>query len=390
MSSAATAPSKILPSSTIGILGGGQLGRMLALEARRSGYRVVIFTNEPSGCPAGQVADLEINADYADTSALEQFLAQVDVVTAEFENIPDACLQAVEAAKTLRPSRHAIYTTQHREREKLFLRDQGIACAEFRIIEDLAGLEKAVAELGRPCVIKTAAFGYDGKGQCKVVADTDLATAWAPFQGHHAVVEQWVPFSCEVSVVGARGVDGSTAIHGCVENVHEHHILDVTMAPARVSPSVAKQALALWEAVAKGLDYVGTMAVEMFVTADERVLVNEIAPRPHNSGHYTIDACLTSQFGQQMRAICGLALGDPSPHTPAVMINLLGDVWPSETQHPDWSPVLDHPLAKLHLYGKELAKSRRKMGHFTVLGDRVETALEEALKIKASLGSRES
>ncbi|MDB6139779.1 MAG: N5-carboxyaminoimidazole ribonucleotide synthase [Verrucomicrobiaceae bacterium] len=332
----------LLPPSTIGVLGGGQLGRMLALEARRCGYRVAIFTDELPGSPAGQVADVEINAAYDDAEKLREFLAQVDVVTAEFENIPDSCLQAVEAVKPLRPSRHAIFTTQHREREKLFLRDQGIACAEFRIIEDLAGLEAAVAALGRPCVIKTAAFGYDGKGQAKVVADTDLAEAWKAFEGHHAVVEQWVPFVTEVSVVGARAVDGGTAVHGCVENIHEHHILDVSISPARVSPAIEAQALALWQAVAKGLDYVGTMAVEMFVTADNRVLVNEIAPRPHNSGHYTIDACRTSQFGQQLRAVCGLPLGDASQHTPAVMINLLGDVWPAELTPPDWSPVMGH------------------------------------------------
>ena len=380
--------SPTLPPSTIGILGGGQLGRMLAVEARRSGYRVAIFTNEPKGCPAGQVADVEINANYDDAEALMAFLDQVDVITAEFENIPDACLQAVEAIKPLRPSRHAIYTTQHREREKMFLRDQGIACAEFRIIEDLAGLQAAVAELGRPCVIKTAAFGYDGKGQAKVVEGTDLAEAWKAFEGHHAVVEQWVPFVCEVSVVGARSVDGSTAVHGCVENIHEHHILDVTISPARVSPAIVDQAMALWKAVAQGLEYVGTMAVEMFVTADGKVLVNEIAPRPHNSGHYTIDACRTSQFGQQLRAVCGLPLGDASQHTPAVMINLLGDVWPGELTHPDWSPILSHPSAKLHLYGKQVAKWRRKMGHFTVLGTTIEQALAEAQKLKAKLPPR--
>lgn len=382
--------SAITPPATIGILGGGQLGRMLALEARRSGYRVVVFTNEARGCPAGQVADVEINADYGDAAELARFLSLVDVVTAEFENIPDACLLAVEASRPLRPSRQAIFTTQHREREKLFLREQGIACAEFRIVEDLAGLQKAVAELGRPCVIKTAAFGYDGKGQCKVTESTDLAEAWQPFAGHHAVVEQWVPFVMEVSVVGARSADGSTAVHGCVENVHEHHILDVTIAPARVAPEIEAQALALWQAVASGLDYIGTMAVEMFVTANGTVLVNEIAPRPHNSGHYTIDACRTSQFGQQMRAVCGLPLGDASQHTPAVMINLLGDVWPAETQHPDWLPVLSHPSAKLHLYGKEVAKWRRKMGHFTVLGDGVDQALKDAKQIQAALGVREA
>lgn len=379
-------PAPFLPPSTLGILGGGQLGRMLALEARRCGYRVAVFTDERPGCPAGQVADIEINAAYEDMSALNRFLSKVDVVTAEFENIPDVCLQAVEAVKPLRPSRKAIHTTQHREREKLFLREQGIACAEFRIVENLAQLEKAVTELGRPCVIKTAAFGYDGKGQCKVTAETDLATAWQAFEGHHAVVEQWVPFVCEVSVVGARSVDGRMAVHGVVENQHAHHILDVTIAPARIEPAIADQALELWEAVAVGLDYVGTMAVEMFVTAGGKVLVNEIAPRPHNSGHYSIDACRTNQFQQQMRAVCGLTLGDPTQHTPAVMINLLGDVWPGEKVHPDWSPVLSHPRAKLHLYGKAEARAKRKMGHITVLGDTLEEALETAAEIKKALG----
>jgi 5-(carboxyamino)imidazole ribonucleotide synthase len=377
--------SPFLPPATIGVLGGGQLGRMLTLEARRSGYRVVIFTDEPQGCPAGQVADVEINADYSDTSALARFLEQVDVVTAEFENIPDACLQAVEAVKPLRPSRRAIHTTQHREREKLFLRERGIACAEFRIVENLEQLRAAIDELGRPSVIKTAAFGYDGKGQVKVNADTDLAEAWRPFEGLHAVVEQWVPFVCEVSVVGARAVDGATANHGVVENRHAHHILDVTLAPAQVSAEIERQALELWRAVAEGLDYVGTLAVEMFVTGQGKVLVNEIAPRPHNSGHYTIDACRTNQFQQQLRAVCGLPLGDASQHTPAVMINLLGDVWPAETTPPDWAPILSHPSAKLHLYGKALARPKRKMGHFTVLGESAEAALAVAKDLRAKL-----
>jgi 5-(carboxyamino)imidazole ribonucleotide synthase len=375
-----------LPPATLGILGGGQLGRMLALEARRCGYRVVILTDEPAGCPAGQIADLEINGGYSDSQALGRFLAEVDVVTAEFENIPDACLQAVEVAKPLRPGRKAIHTTQHREREKLFLREQGIACAEFRIVENVAQLDEAIAELGRPAVIKTAAFGYDGKGQVKVNLETDLKEAWKPFEGLHAVVEQWVPFVCEVSVVGARGIDGRTATHGVVENVHAHHILDVTLAPGRVAAEIADQAFELWEAVAQGLDYVGTMAVEMFVTAAGKVLVNEIAPRPHNSGHYTIDACRTNQFQQQMRAVCGLPLGDPTQHTPAVMLNLLGDVWPGETLPPDWSAVLNDPRAHLHLYGKARARAKRKMGHFTVLGDSVEEALEAAERIRGLLG----
>lgn len=374
------------PPSTIGVLGGGQLGRMLALEARRAGHHVVIHTDEPHGCPAGQFADMEINAAYDDAEALKRFLQRVDVVTAEFENIPAACLQAVEAVKPLRPGSKAIFTTQHREREKNFLRDQGIACAAFRVVDDLQGLEAAVAALGRPCVIKTAAFGYDGKGQCKVTAETDLAEAWKGFAGHRAVVEQWIGFVCEVSVVGARGINGRTAVHGCVENQHSHHILDVTIAPARVEPRIITQAIELWQAVAEGLDYVGTMAVEMFVTTDGRVIVNEIAPRPHNSGHHTIDSCHTNQFQQQQRAVCGLPLGDASQHTPAVMVNLLGGIWPAPLTHPDWSPVLNHPRARLHLYGKREARPRRKMGHFTVLGDTIDIALKDALAIRQVLG----
>ncbi len=377
--------SVILPPSCIGILGGGQLGRMLALEARRCGYRIAVFTDEKPGCPAGQWADAEFNGPYDDTEMLDRFLNQVDVVTAEFENIPDPCLVHVEQKKPLRPSRRAIWTTQHREREKLFLRDQGIACADFRIVSSYEEFESAVNALGRPSVIKTAAFGYDGKGQKKIESSTDLAAVWADFEGNHAVVEQWVPFVCEISVVGARSMDGRMAVHGVIENIHEHHILDLSIAPARVEPSVREQALELWEAVAEGLDYVGTMAVEMFVTAAGQVLVNEIAPRPHNSGHLTLDACISNQFQQQMRAVCGLPLGDPGQHSPAVMINLLGDLWPAPLTSPDWTPVLSHPRAKLHLYGKASARSRRKMGHINVVGETVEEALENALQIKHAL-----
>jgi 5-(carboxyamino)imidazole ribonucleotide synthase len=377
-----TSPANI---RTIGILGGGQLGRMMALEARRAGYQVVVLTDEPPGSPAAQFADATIHSGYADPVALRSFLDQVDVVTAEFENLPDALLQAVEAERPLRPGRKALYTAQHREREKLFLREQGIACAEFRVVEDLAGLEAAVAEIGRPCVVKTAAFGYDGKGQAKIVEGTSLPETWAAFEGQRAVVEQWVSFVCEVSVVGARDVNGRMAVHGCIENEHAHHILDVSIAPARVEAAVASRAIELWEAVAVGLDYIGTMAVEMFVTAGGEVIVNEIAPRPHNSGHHTIDGCVTNQFQQQFRAVAGLPLGDPGLHSPIVMVNLLGDVWRDETTPPDWTPIWSHPRAKLHLYGKATARAKRKMGHFTVLGDTIEEALADARDIQSQL-----
>ena len=375
----------ILPPSTIGILGGGQLGRMLALEARRCGYRVAVFTDEPKGSPCGQVADVEFNGAYTDEAALGEFLKQVEVVTVEFENIPASCLQIVESQRPLRPGLKAVHITQHRQREKEFLRAHGIECASFCIVSDEAGLREAVAQLGRPCVVKTAAFGYDGKGQAKIDAQTDLAEVWAGFQGHSAVVEQWVPFICEISVVGARGVDGSTVVQGVIENQHRHHILDLSLIPARISDQVSERALALWQAVAENLDYVGTMAVEMFVTAEGAVLVNEIAPRPHNSGHYSIDACRSSQFGQQLRAICGLPLADASAHSAAVMINLLGDVWPGGME-PDWAAVLAEPRARLHLYGKAQPRAKRKMGHISVLGSTLEEALAAASRIRKSLG----
>ncbi|MFN0130677.1 MAG: 5-(carboxyamino)imidazole ribonucleotide synthase [Verrucomicrobiales bacterium] len=374
------------PGSSLGIVGGGQLGRMLAREARRKGYRVVVFTDEYPPSPAGQLATREINAAYYDPEALSTFVRDVDVVTVEFENIPGPFLAALEQRRPVFPSRHAIEITQNREREKNFLHQHAMPCAEFRIAEDPTSLAVAVAELGTPCVLKTAAFGYDGKGQMKLNdPDADWHATWASFGAARGVVEAWIPFACEVSVVAARGQDGTFVPFSCVENQHTNHILDVTIAPARVAPTVAEEATRLAQAVAEALDYVGVLAVEMFVLPDGRVLVNEIAPRPHNSGHYTIDACVTNQFEQHLRAVTGLPLGDPTQHTPAVMVNLLGDVWPGETESPDWTPILRHPRAKLHLYGKRRALPKRKMGHFTVLGNTSNKALVEALAIKSEL-----
>lgn len=374
------------PGASLGIVGGGQLGRMLAREARRKGYRVVVFTDEYPPSPAGQLATREINAAYYDPEALSSFVADVDVVTMEFENIPAPFLAALEQRRPIFPSRHALETTQNREREKTFLRARGLPCAEFRVVDSAGSLAAAVAELGTPCVLKTAAFGYDGKGQVKLTeASSDWEAVWSAFGAARGVVEAWVEFACEVSVVAARAQDGEFVPFACVENQHANHILDVTIAPARVAPAVAAEATRLARAVAEALDYVGVLAVELFVLPDGRVLVNEIAPRPHNSGHYTIDACVTNQFEQQLRAVTGLPLGDPTQHTAAVMVNLLGDLWPGETESPDWTPVLRHPRAKLHLYGKRRALPKRKMGHFTVLGDTASQALVDALAIKAEL-----
>ncbi len=376
----------VYPGQTLGIVGGGQLGRMAAVEARRAGYRVAVYTDEPNGSPAGQLADTEINASYFDEEARGLFLREVDVVTVEFENIPAAFLDAIESRARLHPSRVAVSTCQNREREKLFLRKQGIPHAAFEVVTDAEELELAVQKLGYPCVLKTADFGYDGKGQQKLMAGDDLAAAWTALGAPRGVVEQWVTFEKELSVVAARSASGAFAAFPVAENMHRDHILDVTISPARIDAGTAARATELAEAVAHALDYTGTLAVEMFLTAGGEILVNEIAPRPHNSGHHTIDSCVTSQFQQQLRTVCGFAPGDARQHTPAVMVNLLGDLWPAPEKHPDWTAVLEDGGAFLHLYGKRLAKPKRKMGHFTVLGATVEGALGRAMALRAALG----
>ena len=376
------------PGQTLGVIGGGQLGRMLTREAKRCGYRVIIFTDEPPQSPAGQLADHEINAPYFDPEATAQFIEEVDVVTMEFENIPGALLEAVEQRRPVFPPRLALETTQHREREKNFLKQHGLAHAEFRVVDSPASLAQAMRELGTPSVLKTAAFGYDGKGQIKLAAGDDPEHVWSSFGAARGVVEKWVDFAMEISVIGARDQRGNFAAYPPGENIHRNHILDFTIAPARITPALADAAVALAKRVADALLYVGTLGVELFVTKDGELLVNEIAPRPHNSGHHTIDACDCNQFEQQLRAVAGLELGSTHQHTPVVMVNLLGEVWPAETTAPDWSPILQHPRAKLHLYGKRRALPKRKMGHFTVLGDTLEQALEDARKIQATLLKR--
>ena len=374
------------PGQTLGIIGGGQLGRMTVREARRTGYRTVIFTDEPAGSPAGQLADMEINASYFDDDARERFVKEADVVTMEFENIPSPFLRSLEGRVPVFPGREALEICQNRQREKEFLKAKGIPHAAFRVVQNAEELGAAVAELGTPCVLKTADFGYDGKGQQKIVGGEDYAAVWQALEAPRGVVEQWVAFDMEVSVVCARARDGAFVSWPVCENIHAHHILDITIAPARISPGLAAQAAQLAEAIAAPINYVGTLAVELFVTRDGKLLVNELAPRPHNSGHHTIDACVTSQFQQQLRTVSGLPPGDTRQHTPAVMVNLLGDLWPEPERHPDWSPVLRHPRAFLHLYGKRTAKPRRKMGHFTVLGDSVEQALESTRELRRQLG----
>jgi 5-(carboxyamino)imidazole ribonucleotide synthase len=375
----------IAPGQTIGVLGGGQLGRMLAQAAQTLGYRVHVF--EPVGpSPAGAIANREINANYEDTAALAAWARECAVVTYEFENIPAEPLAAIAPFVPLHPRAEVLHTTQNRQREKAWLRANGFP--HVRYAEALAGdIVGAVAEVGLPCVVKTADFGYDGKGQMKLADAANAERAAAIFRGRRCVVERWVEFSCEVSVIVARSTAGEARAFPVAENIHTKHILDFSIVPARVSPAVAAAAEKLALAIAEKLGVVGLLAVEMFVAADGEVLVNELAPRPHNSGHWSIDGCETSQFEQHVRAVCGLPLGGVAVREPTVMVNILGDAWlAGETRRePNWAAILAEPRAKLHLYGKAEPQPGRKMGHFTVRAGDVEVALARARALKVQL-----
>ncbi len=373
------------PGQTIGMVGGGQLGRMMLREARRCGYRTVVYTDEPHGSPGGQMADLEINASYFDEDAIAHFLKEVKAATVEFENIPAPFLTALEARIPLLPGKKALEICQNREREKEFLKKYKLPHADYKVVKSAAGLEEAVAAIKTPCVLKTADFGYDGKGQQKLQGGENSAEVWQKLGAPRGVLESWVSYSMEISVVCARSRAGEFAAAPAAENQHRNHILDISISPARLPPALAAEAAELARAVVEALDYVGTLAVEMFVT-ERGLVINELAPRPHNSGHHTIESCVTSQFQQQLRCVTGLAPGDFRQHSPAVMVNLLGDIWPEPEVMPDWTQVLQHPRAFLHLYGKRLARPARKMGHFTVLGETVEAALADALRLRAAVG----
>ncbi|MBV9829418.1 MAG: 5-(carboxyamino)imidazole ribonucleotide synthase [Alphaproteobacteria bacterium] len=350
----------LLPGSTIGIVGGGQLGRMTAMAAARLGYHTHVFANEDDA-PAVQVSSAATIAPFSDTGAVARFAAAIDVATCEFENVPVAVLRRVAARKPVSPSPAILETVQDRLREKNFLRSIGVATTEFREIAGPDALAAATAELGRPAVLKTVRFGYDGKGQVLLTPEMNLDEAWRRMGATLGILEGFVDFRCEASVIVARGADGACAAYPAVENRHVNHILDTTIAPATIEPELATEAEAIARHVAEQLGLVGVLAVEMFVTKSGGILVNELAARPHNSGHWTIDACMTSQFEQLVRAICGLPLGSTDRHSDAVMTNLIGrDV-------ADWRAALDEPNAKLHLYGKSAVRPGRKMGHITRL-----------------------
>lgn len=352
----------ILPGATIGVLGSGQLGRMFAMAARRMGYLVHTYSPE-TDTPTGQISDREITASYDDLDAVREFARGVDVVTFEFENIPATTVEAVAEHITVRPSGSVLHIAQNRLREKTFLSRNGFPVTPFRHVRSLDELRAGIDDLGVPAVLKTAGFGYDGKGQALIASPSDAAAALGPLGGSEAVLEAFVDFEREVSVVAARGCDGAFAHYGVIENLHRRHILDCSMAPAAVTPSVAQRAVEMTEAVLDELDVVGVLCVEFFLRKDGELVINEMAPRPHNSGHLTIDACITSQFEQQLRAVCGLPLGATGYISPAAMANLLGDLWSDGP--PDWRAACEFPTVKLHLYGKHEARPGRKMGHLT-------------------------
>jgi 5-(carboxyamino)imidazole ribonucleotide synthase len=372
----------IAPGAALGVLGSGQLGRMFTIAARRMGYRVHTFSPDED-TPTGQVADVEVTASYDDLDALRAFARQVDVVTFEFENVPSEAIQAIEECAPVRPSGTALHVAQQRAREKSFLADRGIPTAAFAPAATLDELWDAVARVGTPAVIKTAAFGYDGKGQHKASSQADVEHIWTAIGHQEAVVERFVSLQAEISVIAARGIDGDIREYPLFENRHANHILDVTTAPASVPPAVASQASEITRTILEELQYVGVLCVEFFLSTEGDLLVNELAPRPHNSGHLTFDAAVTSQFEQQVRAICGLSLGSTELMRPAAMANLLGDLW--EDGEPNWAAAARFPDVKLHVYGKSSPRPGRKMGHLTATGRTVQEAQDRVVSARDAL-----
>jgi 5-(carboxyamino)imidazole ribonucleotide synthase len=373
----------ILPGAVIGVLGSGQLGRMFAIAARRMGYRVHTYSPD-SETPTGQVSDVEVTASYDDLDAVRRFARDVSVVTFEFENIPAAAAEAAGEEVPVRPAWRVLHTTQHRVREKTFLDKAGFPVTPFAPVGSLDDLRLALERLGCPAILKTAGFGYDGKGQARIASPDEAAGVWHAAGEQPAILEAFVDFEREISVVAARGLDGAIADWGPIENRHHRHILDVALAPARVDARVRREAVRLAHGLLEELDVVGVLCVEFFLARNGRLLVNELAPRPHNSGHLTFDASITSQFEQQLRAVCGLPLGATALLRPAAMANLLGDLW-SEAE-PDWAAACRSPHVKLHLYGKVEPRPGRKMGHLTALAPTVEEAEQLVLEARRAAG----
>jgi 5-(carboxyamino)imidazole ribonucleotide synthase len=379
----------IPPGSWLGLLGGGQLGRMFCMAAQSLGYRVAVLDPAADG-PAASVADRHIHADYLDAAGLARLAALASAATTEFENVPASALEFLSASARVSPAAASVAIAQDRISEKTFLSGHGFGVAPYKVLrtsEDAASVDPALL----PGIVKSARMGYDGKGQIRVSSAAGIGAAFARMGGVPCVLERFVDLACEVSVIVARDDSGASVTWPVAENRHRDGILDVSIAPARVDDALADRARGIATGVARALDYRGVLCVEMFVTRGGEILVNEMAPRPHNSGHYTIDACATSQFEQQARVLAGLPLGDTMQHLPAVMVNVLGDAWFDGPQaagprDPDWTRVLAHPLAKLHLYGKHEPRRGRKMGHVTCLGATLADAIATARAVKLDLG----
>ncbi len=362
----------ILPGTTLGVLGGGQLGRMFTMAAHTMGYRVAVLDPDPDS-PAGRIADQHLHAAYTDAWALDQLAKACAVITTEFENVPADTLCNLETRCSVRPSARVLALTQDRVREKNFINQTGLPTAPFRVVHNLPALSAACNELTPPYIIKRSSLGYDGKGQMLIDDPAAAEKAFHALGDMKCVLEKQVNIALEISVILGRSYDGTIVCFPVAENIHHNAILHMTLVPARVEAVLARKAIDMASTLAHALEYCGIMAVEFFITKENELLVNEIAPRPHNSGHYTLDACVTSQFEQQVRMICGLPAGEPRLLSPIVMVNLLGDLW--ENGIPRWGALLHHSNAKLHLYGKLEARPGRKMGHFCYLQNDLEKAL---------------
>ena len=376
----------ILPGATLGVLGGGQLGRMFTLAAKVMGYQVVVLDPDPNS-PAGLLADVHLKADYRDAVALLRMGGLCQAVTTEFENVPAQSLETLAKHCQVAPSAAALAVAQDRLQEKTHARDSGCVTAPYANIDSAADLAAAWAAIGAPALLKTRRLGYDGKGQARVDSEAGLAAAFRELGEVPCLLEGFLPLEREVSVVLARNAMDAIAFFPIAENQHRDGILDISIVPARIPEELAERARDMAAHLARELDYVGVMAVEFFVLKDGRIVFNEMAPRPHNSGHYTLDATACDQFQQQVRALCGLPLGDPRLLSPVAMVNLLGDVWRDDgATQPAWETLLKHPGVHLHLYGKAEARPGRKMGHYNCLAESVEAALALALETRAALG----
>lgn len=371
-------PDAILPPATLGLLGGGQLGRFFALAAAEMGYRVWVLDPDPAS-PAGRIAHRHLCASYGDGDALDELAAGCRAITTEFENVPAGSLRRLAAQCIVRPGAAAVAICQDRIAEKEFLARHGFPVGEYVPVRRAADLDGAAPALF-PGILKRARLGYDGKGQVPVGSGTEAAAAWQALGETDCVLEARLPLELELSVVLARGADGATAVYPPAENTHRNGILDVSIAPGRMPAAIAEQAIRIAGEIAGALAYEGTLAVEFFLSGG-RLLVNELAPRPHNSGHWTLDACAASQYEQQVRALCGLPLASSGHWSSAVMVNLLGELW-REDREPDWAELLVVPELKLHLYGKEQARPGRKMGHYTVVGHEPSEVLELAVAVR--------